>query len=272
MSDYLTETAVYCENDGTYPHVTLSINGIDSKRDRYDRDFLVKDENKKYKVTSINQLCYNPANLKFGVICINRYGDGIFSPIYITFNIKNIIAEYLELIVTSDTFRNYSMRYQQGTDFERMSVSPEDFTRIKIVVDDLSQESISLTAVKLNMKKHVLHHASSEDLMQMINLMNPKYYFPIKGEYRYQYMNAAVGEQAGLEKENILLKLNGDVATFVDGKLTDDKERIEADDVLVDGNKADDIGDLVIKDRELLSKNGIVIVSATIDRKTKKHK
>ena len=104
----------------------------------------------------------------------------------------------------------------------------------------------------------------------MINLMNPKYYFPIKGEYRYQYMNATVAEQAGLNKDNILLKLNGDVIRFENGKLIDEPEHIVADEILIDGTSSDDIGDLVLKDRELLSKNGIVIVSATIDKKTKK--
>lgn len=156
----------------------------------------------------------------------------------------------------------------KDTVFIAEPIYPGNEKKIAKIMDDFSR--LDVNVITLPFKNHLLHHPSSEDLMQMINLMNPKYYFPIKGEYRYQYMNAAVGEQAGLEKENILLKLNGDVATFVDGKLTDDKERIEADDVLVDGNKADDIGDLVIKDRELLSKNGIVIVSATIDRKTKK--
>ena len=45
-------------------------------------------------------------------------------------------------------------------------------------------------AINLSSKKHLLHHASREDLMLMINLMNPKYYFPVKGEYRYQLANA----------------------------------------------------------------------------------
>ena len=60
------------------------------------------------------------------------------------------------------------------------------------------------------------------------------------------------------------------VSTFEDGKLVDNKERIPIDEILIDGNTSDDIGELVLKDRELLSKNGIVIVSATIDKKTKK--
>lgn len=136
------------------------------------------------------------------------------------------------------------------------------------IIDDLSR--LDVNTVTLSIKSHVLHHPSSEDLMQMINLMNPKYYFPIKGEYRYQYMNAGVAEKAGMEADNILLKLNGDVINIENGKFIDNPEHIEADEILIDGNSSDDIGDLVLKDRELLSKNGIVIVSATIDKKTKK--
>ena len=83
-------------------------------------------------------------------------------------------------------------------------------------------------------------------------------------------MNAGVAEKAGMEADNILLKLNGDVINIENGKFIDNPEHIEADEILIDGNSSDDIGDLVLKDRELLSKNGIVIVSATIDKKTKK--
>ena len=57
---------------------------------------------------------------------------------------------------------------------------------------------------------------------------------------------------------------------FANGKLVDKPEHIDADDILIDGTSSDDIGDMVLKDRELLSKNGIVIVSATISKKTKK--
>ena len=147
-------------------------------------------------------------------------------------------------------------------------VYPGNEKKIAKIVDDLAR--ISVNVITMTSKNHVLHHASKEDLMQMLNLMNPKYYFPVKGEYRYLYMNAGVAEQIGMPKENIILKLNGDVATFVDGKLTDDKEHVETGEILIDGNTSDDIGELVLKDRELLSKNGIVIVSATIDKKTKK--
>lgn len=138
--NFLVEIKEYNENDGAYVHVTLSIEGISTKTERYDRDFLVKSDDKKYRITRSGQLCYNPANLKFGVICLNNYGTGIFSPIYVTFKIKNIVPEYLELIVTSTDFINYSMRYQQGTVYERMSVSVEDFLKIQISPLDIKEQ------------------------------------------------------------------------------------------------------------------------------------
>ncbi len=89
LSSVLKERNEFAEKDGSFEHATLSKDGIFGKTARYDRDFLVSTENKKYKVTHINDLCYNPANLKFGVICLNKYGDAIFSPIYVTFEIQN---------------------------------------------------------------------------------------------------------------------------------------------------------------------------------------
>ena len=147
-------------------------------------------------------------------------------------------------------------------------VYPGNEKIISKIIDDLSR--LDVEAISLSMKKHVLHHASSEDLMQMINLMNPKYYMPVRGEYRYQYMNANVAELTGINKDNILLKLNGDVVEFDNGVLQDNNEHIKTDEILIDGNQSDDIGELVLKDRQLLSKNGIVIVSASLDKKTKK--
>ncbi|MEG1351072.1 MAG: ribonuclease J [Bacilli bacterium] len=138
--------------------------------------------------------------------------------------------------------------------------------RLAVLMDEVAM--LNANCVSLN-KKHLLHHASREDLMMMLDLMNPKYYFPVKGEYRHQYANATVAEEIGMKKENILLKLNGDVVTFIDGELTEDLEKVEADSILIDGNSTDNIGALVIKDREMLGENGIVIVNATLDKKTK---
>ncbi len=139
--------------------------------------------------------------------------------------------------------------------------------RMALIMDEVAM--LGANAVSLSSKKHLLHHASGEDLMMMINLMNPKYYFPVIGEYKNQYANATVAEKVGIPKENIILKENGDVALFINGNLTPTNEHIEVDEILIDGKSQDDIGDLVLKDREMLGSNGIVIISCTLDKKTK---
>ena len=99
--------------------------------------------------------------------------------------------------------------------------------------------------------------------------MNPKYYFPVKGEYRNQYTNGEIAEELGIPKENIILKLNGDVLELVNGENTNSTEHIEVDEILIDGKSQNDIGDLVLKDREMLGENGIVIISCTLDKDSK---
>lgn len=136
--------------------------------------------------------------------------------------------------------------------------------RLAVIMDEIAM--LGADAISLSSKKHLLHHASREDLMLMINLMNPKYYFPVKGEYRNQYANAEIAEEIGIPKENIILKLNGDVFEMVKGKNTNSTEHIDVDEILIDGKSQGDIGNLVLKDREMLGENGIVIISCTLDK------
>ena len=139
--------------------------------------------------------------------------------------------------------------------------------RTAVIMDEIAM--LGANAISLSSKRHLLHHASQEDLMLMINLMNPKYYFPVKGEYRNQYANAEVAYTLGIPRDNIILKENGDVVTFVKGKMLPTFEHIDVDEILIDGKNQGDVGDLVLKDREMLGENGIVIISCTLDKETK---
>lgn len=139
--------------------------------------------------------------------------------------------------------------------------------RLATIMDEIAM--LGADAICLSSKKHLLHHASREDLMLMIDLMNPKYFFPVKGEYRNLYTNGEIAEEIGIPKENIILKLNGDVFEMVNGKNTNSIEHIEVDEILIDGKSQSDIGNLVLKDREMLGESGIVIISCTLDKDTK---
>ena len=145
LKDILIERKEYCEKGKEYVHVTLSKEGIHEKTERFDRDFLVRDDNKKYKITRLNDICYNPANLKFGVICLNEYGNAIFSPIYVTYYLKKeyvneINIKYLNYILTSSKFLQKVRRYEQGTVYERMAVNSSDFLKMKITIPEISEQ------------------------------------------------------------------------------------------------------------------------------------
>ena len=154
LNEILKERKSYSEKGLEFPHVTLSKDGIYDKGDRYNRDFLVKSDDKKYKITYLNDLCYNPANLKFGVICLNEYGSAIFSPIYVTFIIKDIANPvYIKYYVTRNNFINAIRKYEQGTVYERMAVSPEDFLKFSIKLPHIEiQNKIVAKLSKLDKK------------------------------------------------------------------------------------------------------------------------
>ena len=154
LKEILKERKTYSEKGLEFPHVTLSKDGIYDKTDRYNRDFLVKSDDKKYKITYLNDLCYNPANLKFGVICLNEYGSAIFSPIYVTFVIKNIAnPKYIKYYVTRNNFINAIRKYEQGTVYERMAVAPEDFLKFSIKLPNIEiQNKFVVKLSKLDQK------------------------------------------------------------------------------------------------------------------------
>lgn len=135
------------------------------------------------------------------------------------------------------------------------------------IENDLAMHGCEIVSIPKG--KTILHHASKEDLMLMIKLLNPKYYMPVKGEYRYMVNNADLASSLGIPNSNILLKQNGDIVEINNGVLQDNFKNIKINDVLIDGKSNDDVGDLVIKDRQMLSENGIVLISATISKKTR---
>ena len=141
LKKLLKERKTYSQKGLNYPHATLSIDGIYAKTERYDREHLVKSENKEYKITHKGDICYNPANLKFGVICVNTFGDAIFSPIYVTFEVqKGVDLGFLSNYLMRWDFINAVRKYEEGTVYERMAVKPEDFLKFEIMLPSIEEQ------------------------------------------------------------------------------------------------------------------------------------
>ncbi|HFI0715619.1 TPA: restriction endonuclease subunit S [Streptococcus suis] len=124
------------------PLVSFTVeNGVTPKTERYNREFLVRDDDKKYKFTQLDDIVYNPANLKFGAIARNKYGAAVFSPIYITYTvIPDASPVFIELVVTFADFIQRALRYQEGTVYERMAVKSSDLLRSEILLPTLSEQ------------------------------------------------------------------------------------------------------------------------------------
>ena len=110
-------------------------------------------------------------------------------------------------------------------------------------------------------------HASQEDVKVIIQIFNPTYFIPIKGEYQHFISNMEVAMSMQVLQENIPIIDNGEILTFKNGVLEDYRDTIEVEDVMIDGIGVGDVGDKVIDDRIQLSNDGVVVIGVTIDSK-----
>ncbi len=112
---------------------------------------------------------------------------------------------------------------------------------------------------------HVSGHASQEELKLMINLVRPRFFIPIHGEYRHLVKHLQLARRVGIEEERCILAVNGDIISFVNGNgaITG---TAESGRVFVDGKGIGDVGEIVLKDRRHLSEDGMVVVIIAINQ------
>ena len=116
---------------------------------------------------------------------------------------------------------------------------------------------------------HTSGHAKMEELKFMIRIVKPKYFMPIHGEYRMLKGHAELATMCGVKKENNFILHNGDTVEMLNGEVRRGKT-VQAGDIYVDGSRIGDIGSVVIKDRKLMSRDGILVATINID--IKEHK
>jgi ribonuclease J len=113
---------------------------------------------------------------------------------------------------------------------------------------------------------HVSGHASVEELKLMHSLIKPKYFMPVHGEYRHLHQSAVIAEEMGMPKANIFILKNGQVLNLDKNEISISKTEVPAGPVLVDGLGVGDVGNIVLRDRKLLSESGLIIVVAAIEK------
>ena len=191
--------------------------------------------------------------------------------------LKNYPPEKTVLITTGSQGRVYGRAVQNGSGYApqdyhyagmiqlssvpiRYRVMKNPFPR---VINELSEKGANV----IFQDAHVSGHACQEELKLIYSLVKPKYAVPIHGEYRHRKANAKLAESLGIPKENIFMLQSGDVleVSEEEAKVVD---KVHTGEVLVDGLGVGDVGNIVLRDRQHLAEDGILIVVMTLEKGT----
>ncbi len=201
---------------------------------------------------SPDQLNHTPAN-KICIISTGSQGE----PLAALSRIANGTHRYIK-VIPGDTVVFSS------------SPIPGNANSVNRVVNSLTRAGANvLTNSPLN-SIHTTGHASSEEQKLMLQLIKPKFFMPIHGEYKMLKQHAYTGIETGVPAENVFICANGDAVVLRDGQAFLSDTRIQTDDIYVDGTDASGLSTAVIKDRKILSESGLVSVIVSIDSRHNK--
>ncbi len=198
---------------------------------------------------------------------------------YITENSSNDISDLLVIVPgeRNETF-NMLRRMAKGTD-RLIHINENDtillLNKAEIGTERLEAKTLdSLYKATSNIKtfnEALLpdSEANREEIKQMINILKPKYLIPVLGEYRHQYSFKNAAKSLDFKDDMIIIPDNGDVLSFVNGIYRGSKASVTNGEILIDGKAIDDVADVVIKDREVLAQDGLIIISANINPRQK---
>lgn len=199
---------------------------------------------------------------------------------YIDENNKNN-DNNMVILVTGERHEPFFMLQRMSKKIDRLVHLNENDTIVVLTNPVVGTEKMSartldiiyrVTSKVYTFKSELLPpaNASREEIKQMINILKPRYVIPVIGEYRHQYACGVVADCVGYDEKHILLMDTGDVAEFVDGSYVGITGSVHVGELMLDGKAFGNIGDVVMKDRELLAEDGVIIIAANINPRTKR--
>ena len=189
---------------------------------------------------------------------------------------KNYPPEKMVLITTGSQGESMAALSRMAADVHRkVTIQPNDTIIFSSNPIPGNEKSVSRVINELSSKgaevifqdAHVSGHACQEELKLIYSLVKPKYAIPVHGEYRHLKANAEVAKSLGIPKENVFIIQSGDVLELCDDS-AEVVDKVHTGAILVDGLGVGDVGNIVLRDRQHLAEDGIIIVVLTLERRT----
>lgn len=178
--------------------------------------------------------------------------------------------QYAALMRIANKKHKFIKLHDGDTVFLSSSVIPGNERRIQNLKDNLSRQNARIIHYEIA-DIHASGHAYSEELKMMIKMIKPKFFVPVHGYYFMLRTNAGLAESVGIPKENILVPFNNGVVIEVDkNKIHALKEGVPSNYMMVDGMGVGDVKEVVMRDRQMLSQDGIFVIIAVVDAQTGK--
>jgi len=187
---------------------------------------------------------------------------------------KNYPDEQMVLITTGSQGESMAALSRMASNMHRkVQIKPGDTVIFSSNPIPGNEKAVSRVINELSMKgadvifqdAHVSGHACQEEIKLIYSLVHPKYAIPVHGEYRHLKAQAQVAESLGIPKENIFLLSSGDVLEL-DEEKAQVVDRVQTGAILVDGLGVGDVGNIVLRDRQHLAEDGILIVVLTLEK------
>jgi ribonuclease J len=178
-----------------------------------------------------------------------------------------------EAVLMRITNREHSYLKIRGGDtvIFSSSVIPGNERTVQIMKDEILRQGAKVFHYKM-MDIHAGGHGQREELREMLKIMKPKFFIPIHGQYSMLVSHAQLAKESGLPEKNVLVVENGQIINLNPGKIFIEREKVAANYIMVDGLGVGDVGEVVLRDRQMLAKDGMFVIVAVVDRQTGKVK
>jgi len=149
------------------------------------------------------------------------------------------------------------------------SVIPGNERTVQILKDGILRQKTKVFHYKM-MDIHAGGHAQQAELKEMIEIMKPKFFLPIHGQYSMLVSHSELAKEVGLPEKNIVVAENGQIVNLNQKKIFIEKKTIPSNYIMVDGLGIGDVGEIVLRDRQMLAEDGMFVIVAIVDRQTGK--